>query len=43
MMCVNCLERIAITTTYYEIIVHEGALIGKHIKICSAECMVEWF
>ena len=42
-MCPNCLERIVITTTYYEIIVHEGALLGEHQKICSWQCMMEWF
>ena len=43
MMCPNCLERIVITTTYYEIIVHEGALLGEHQKICSWQCMIGWF
>jgi len=43
MICPNCLERIVITTDYYEIIVHEGALLGEHVNICSWQCMIGWF
>ncbi len=41
-MCPNCLERIVITCEYYEIIEHDG----KHkviTKVCSYQCMLEWF
>ena len=44
MMCPNCLQRIVITTTYYEIIEHDGLkqIAGK-TKVCSYQCMLEWF
>ena len=43
-MCPNCLERIVITTTWYEVITHpsvNGA--NTTTKVCSWQCMLEWF
>jgi|SaaInlStandDraft_1057018.scaffolds.fasta_scaffold12408_2 hypothetical protein len=42
MMCPNCLERIVITTEWYEVIMHSGSTMSK-TSVCSWQCMLEWF
>jgi hypothetical protein len=43
MMCPNCLERIVITTTWYEVKIHFGLDTNATTKVCSWQCMLEWF
>ena len=44
MMCPNCLQRIVITTTWYEVKIHFGLdTNGTSAKVCSWQCMLEWF
>ena len=44
MMCSNCMERIIITTEWFEVICHSGIHKSRTqpIKICSHECLMEW-
>lgn len=43
MMCPNCLQRIVITTTWYEVTIHDGLGASTKQKVCSWQCMLEWF
>lgn len=43
MMCPNCLQRIVITTTWYEVKIHFGLDTNATTKVCSWQCMLEWF
>ena len=42
-MCPNCLQRIVITTTWYEVKIHFGLDTNATTKVCSWQCVLEWF